>query len=183
MALLHLVSHFFFLYRSPSFSLCTVFDAHSSSTNEVLSVNLSANVFPDKDWNDLKQSYSDSNCPTRIPTCDSYCPALLDMFISSDSSICSTVAFLSLGKSDHVFVSAFVFFPSKCRKWYHFLLTILVLIGMVFVINQKMFLESLSLNMLLLQLLLNFVSGSRLELMYISLIINIRLNLIHSHGF
>ena len=123
------------------------------------------------------------NCPTRIPTCDSYCPALLDMFISSDSSICSTVAFLSLGKSDHVFVSAFVFFPSKCRKWYHFLLTILVLIGMVFVINQKMFLESLSLIMLLLQLLLNFVSGSRLELMYISLIINIRLNLIHSHGF
>ena len=40
--------------------------------------------------------------PTRIPDCDSYGPALLDLFISSDASICSTMAFLPLSNSDHV---------------------------------------------------------------------------------
>ena len=42
MALLHSVSCFFFLYRSPSSSLCTVFDSISSNIDEVLSVNPSA---------------------------------------------------------------------------------------------------------------------------------------------
>ena len=32
------------------------------------------------------------NFPTRIPDCDSHSPALLDLFPSSDASICSTVA-------------------------------------------------------------------------------------------
>ena len=36
---------------------------------------------------------------------------------------------------------------------------------------------------MLLLLLLNFVSGCKLELMYISLSINIRLSLTHLHGF
>ena len=45
LALLHSVSYFFFLYRSPSSSLCTVFDSISSNTDEVLSINPSANVF------------------------------------------------------------------------------------------------------------------------------------------
>ena len=31
------------------------------------------------------------------PDCDSHSPALLDLFLSSDASICSTVAFLPLG--------------------------------------------------------------------------------------
>ena len=44
LALLHLVSYFFFLYRSPS-SLCTVFDSISSNIDKVLSINSSANVF------------------------------------------------------------------------------------------------------------------------------------------
>ena len=44
LALLHSVSYFFFLYRSPS-SLCTVFDSISSNIDEVLSINPSANVF------------------------------------------------------------------------------------------------------------------------------------------
>ena len=44
LALLHSVSYFFFLYRSPS-ALCTVFDSVSSNINEVLSINASANVF------------------------------------------------------------------------------------------------------------------------------------------
>ena len=51
LALLHSVSYFFFLYRSPSLSLCTVFDAISSNTDEFLPVSLSANVFLFGDFN------------------------------------------------------------------------------------------------------------------------------------
>ena len=52
------------------------------------------------------------NFPTRIPDCDSHSPALLDLFISSDASICSTMAFSPLGNSDHVVVSVSIDFPS-----------------------------------------------------------------------
>ena len=45
LALLHSVSYFFFPYRSPSSSLCTVFDSISSNIEEVLSINPPANVF------------------------------------------------------------------------------------------------------------------------------------------
>ena len=33
------------------------------------------------------------NFPTWIPDCDSHNPALLDLFLSSDASICSTMTF------------------------------------------------------------------------------------------
>ena len=42
------------------------------------------------------------NFPTRIPECDSQSLALLDLFISSDTSICFTMAFPALGNSDLV---------------------------------------------------------------------------------
>ena len=45
LALLYSVSYFFFLYRSPSSALCTVFDSISSNIDEVLLINPSANVF------------------------------------------------------------------------------------------------------------------------------------------
>ena len=45
LALLHSVSYFFFLYRSPSSALCTVFDSISSSIDEFLPINPSSNVF------------------------------------------------------------------------------------------------------------------------------------------
>ena len=45
MALLHLLSYFFFCNRSYSSSLCTVFYSISSNVDEVLSINPSANVF------------------------------------------------------------------------------------------------------------------------------------------
>ena len=61
-------------------------------------------------------------------------------------------------------------------------ITILVLIGMLFMIISKMFHERISLNSVLLLLLVNFVSGFRFELMYISLIKNIRSSLTHLHG-
>ena len=51
LALLHSVSYFFFLYRSPSSALCTVFDSISSNIDEVLSINPSANVFVFGDFN------------------------------------------------------------------------------------------------------------------------------------
>ena len=55
------------------------------------------------------------NFPTRIPDCDSHSPALLDLFLSSDASICSTMAFSPLGNSDHVVVSVFIDFPSNSQ--------------------------------------------------------------------
>ena len=45
LALLHSVSYFFFRYRSPSLSLCMVYDSISSNIDEVLLINQSANVF------------------------------------------------------------------------------------------------------------------------------------------
>ena len=55
------------------------------------------------------------NFPTQIPDCDSHSPALLDVFISSDASICSTMAFPPLGNSDHVVVSVSIDFPSNSQ--------------------------------------------------------------------
>ena len=140
LALLHSVSYFVFLYRSPSSLLCTVFDTISSNIDEVLLVNPSANVFAfgdfnvhHKNWltysggtdrpgevcynfsilNDLTQIV---NFPTRIPDCDSHSPALLDLFISSDASICSTKAFPPLGNSDHVVVSVSIDFLINSKQ-------------------------------------------------------------------
>ena len=95
-----------------------VFDSISSNINDALSVNPSANVFVfrdvhDKDWLtyfggtggslELCCNFSMSNDPTQmvnfptwIPDYDSHSPALLDLYISSDVSICSTKAFLPL---------------------------------------------------------------------------------------
>ena len=56
------------------------------------------------------------NFPTRIPDCDSHSPALLDLFISSDASICFTMAFPPLGNSDHVVVSVSIDFPTNSQR-------------------------------------------------------------------
>ena len=53
------------------------------------------------------------NFPSRIPDCDSHSPALLNLFLSSGASICSTTAFPSLGNSDHVAVSVSIDFPTN----------------------------------------------------------------------
>ena len=54
--------------------------------------------------------------PTQIPGCDSHSPALLDLFISSDASICSTMAFPPLGNSDHVNISVSIDFSSHSQR-------------------------------------------------------------------
>ena len=56
------------------------------------------------------------NFPTRIPDCDSHSPALLDLFISSDASICFPMAFPPLGNSDHVVVSNSIDFPINSKQ-------------------------------------------------------------------
>ena len=140
LALLHSVSYFFFLYQSPSSFSCTVFYSNSSNIDEVLSINPSTNVFVfgdfkvhHKDWltysggtdrsgelcynfsisNDLTQMV---NFPTRIPDCDSHSRALLDLFLSSGVSICSTMALHPLGNSDHVVISVFIDFPTNSKQ-------------------------------------------------------------------
>ena len=97
-----------------------VFDSLSYNIDEVLFINLSANVFVFGDFNiqhkdsltysgktdrsgklcyifsvsnDLTQMV---NFPTQIPDCDFHSPALLDLFHSSHARICSTMAFPSL---------------------------------------------------------------------------------------
>ena len=55
------------------------------------------------------------NFPIWIPNCDSHSPALLDLFISSDASICSIMAFPPLGNSDHN-VSVSIGFPLKSKS-------------------------------------------------------------------
>ena len=108
--------------------------------DDVLSINPSANVFVfgdfnihHKDWltyfgetdgsgklcynfsisNDLTQMV---NFSTQIPDCDSHSLALLDLLLSSDASICSTIAFPPLGNSDQVFVSVSIDFPSYLQQ-------------------------------------------------------------------
>ena len=56
------------------------------------------------------------NFPTQMPDCDSYIPALLDLFFSSDASICSAMVFPPLGNSDHVFVSVPIDFLSNSKQ-------------------------------------------------------------------
>ena len=121
--------------------MCASLDSILSNIDEVLSINPSANVFVfggfnvhQKDWltyssgtdqpgelcynfsvaDDLTQMV---NFPTRILGCDSHSPDLLNLFLSSDASICSTMAFPSLGNSDQVVVPVSIDFPSN-SQWY-----------------------------------------------------------------
>ena len=117
-----------------------VFYSISSCIDAILSINPSANVFVigdfsvnHKDWltysgrtdrlAELCYNFSISdeltqmvNFPTRILDCESHSPALLDLFISSDASICSTMAFPPLGNSDHVVVSVSIDFPTNSQR-------------------------------------------------------------------
>ena len=124
------------------------------------------------------------NMPTRIPDCESHSPAVWNLFISSDTCVCSTMGFPPLGNSDHVVVSVSIDFPSNSQPCFIAqLMTILVLIGMVFVIILEILHGRISLSLLLLLLLVNFVGRLKLELLYISLIENIRSSLTYLHCF
>ena len=121
--------------------LYAVFDAISSNLDEVLSINLSAIVFVfgdfiihHKDWltysggtnrtgkiyynfsisNDLTQMV---NVPTQSLTVTLMVLLFwIYLFISSDASICSIMAFPPLQNSDHVVVSVSIDFPSNSKQ-------------------------------------------------------------------
>ena len=123
--------------------------------------------------------------PTQIPDCNSHSPALLDSFLSSETSICSTMAFPPLGNSNHV-VSVSTDFPSNSQwdapfhyiaydysraDWY----------GLCDHLRDVPWEDIFKLGASL--LLLNFVIGFRLALVDISLVEKIRSRLIHLHAF
>ena len=56
------------------------------------------------------------NFPTRIRDCGPHSPALLDLFLSSVASVCSTMAFPPLGNSDHTGASVSIDFPSNSQQ-------------------------------------------------------------------
>ena len=58
------------------------------------------------------------NFTTWIPDCDSHNPSLLDLFILSDASIYSTIAFPPLRYFHHVVVSVHIDFPSNASLFH-----------------------------------------------------------------
>ena len=126
------------------------------------------------------------NFATRIPDCDSDSPSLLDLFLSSQASICSTVASPPLGNSDHVFVSVSIDFPSNSQQdaLFHCIAYDYSRTDWDGLCDHLRDVPwRISLNLMLLLLLVYFVGRFWLELMYMSLIENIRSGLTHLHGF
>ena len=126
------------------------------------------------------------NCPTWIPDCDSHSPALLYFFLSCDSSICSTMAFPPLGNSDHVFVSVSIDFPSNCQRDAPFHRIVYDYPcadwdGLRDHLRDVPWEDIFKLGAS--AAASEFVSGFRLELMYIFLIEKIRSSLTHLHSF
>ena len=125
------------------------------------------------------------NFPTCMPDCDSHSPALLDLFLLMQVFV---LQWLSLYWEILIillsqFPLTFHHIHNRMPYFIALLMTILLLIGTVFMIIREMFHGRISLNSMLLLLPLNFVSGFSLEMMYISLIGSIRSNLTHLHGF
>ena len=56
------------------------------------------------------------NSPPQIPDCDSHSPALLDLFISSDATICCLITFRPLENYVHVVASVSIEFPINSKR-------------------------------------------------------------------
>ena len=204
--LLQSVSYFFFLYRLTSSSLCTVFDSISSNIDEVLPINPFVCLYLE-----ALTSIKRTGLPILVELIDLLNSAiiflnrttLLRWFTFLFGSHTVTLTVLLFWNYFFHLTLVFVFFLawqililllSQFSLTFHhihngmshfiaLLITILVLTGMVFVIICKMFHGRISLNSVLLLLQVNFVSGFRVELMYISLIEGIRSSLPHLHRF
>ena len=126
------------------------------------------------------------NFPTWIPGCDSPRLALLDLFLSSDTRICSTMAFAPLGNFDHFVISDSIDFPSNshwnalfeciaydysCAGWD----------GLRDHLRDASWGDIFKLGAS--AAACEFCERFRLELMYISLIEIIRSSLTHLHDF
>ena len=121
-----------------------------------------------------------------IPDCDIDSPDPFDLFHCFDASIFSTM----LSFNWEILPMLLFHFPltlhhvhSRMSRFITLLMTILVLIRTVFVIICEMLHGRIYLNSMLLLLLVNFASGFRLRLMYISLIESIRSSFTYRHGF
>ena len=115
---------------------------------------------------------------------DSHSPALSNLFISPDASICSAMAFPPLGNSDHV-VPVSIDFPSN-SQWdalFHHLAHDYSRTDWDGLHDHLKDAPWEDINVVLLLLLVNFVIGFKLGLRYISLIESIRSSLTHLHGF
>ena len=187
-----------------------IFDSISSNIDEVLSVNPSADVFVfgdfnvhHKDWltcsggtdksgelcynfsisNDLIQM---GNVPTQIPDRYSHgTPFCIYFFLLT---LVFVLQWLSLHQQ--ILIMLMPQFPLTFHHNHNgiphciaMLMATFVLIGMVFMIIWEMFHWMISLNSVLLLLVVNFVSGFGLELMYICLLESIRSSLSHLNGF
>ena len=111
------------------------------------------------------------------PDCESDSPAHLVFFLSSDAGIRRCDGFPFIGKFWSC-CHSFHGLSARVKRWYPFsshsvCMTILALIGTVFVIIWEMFLGMISWSSVLLFFQVNFVSEFRLELTYISLIVSI----------
>ena len=133
LALLHSLPYFFFLCPSPYSSLCAVFSANSSDIDGALLIRPSANVFVFGGFKAHHRNWLNSSNGTDIIflsqmpllrwltfllnylDCDCHSPDLLDVCISSNSSICATITFPPLGNFDHVVVSVSIDFPSNSK--------------------------------------------------------------------
>ena len=134
LALLHSVSYSFFFYQSLSSSLCTFLILlhltqmkFSQSTHLLMLLSLTSIIRTGLPIlveqidlinsaiisNDLIQVV---NFPTWIPVCHSHSPALLNLFLWSDASIYSIMAFSPQGNSDQVAVSVFIDFTSNSHQ-------------------------------------------------------------------
>ena len=125
------------------------------------------------------------NFCTYIPESDSYTLVLLDWFISFNTSICSTVAFSPLVSCNYVYLVSIDLssnskggVPFSCMAYDYSQADLNSFCDCLRVIQWENIFKldpSAAAN--------NFISGFMLKLMYISIIVNIMLNLIHLHGF
>ena len=139
LSLLHSTSYLFFLYRSPSSQDCSVLDSVSQSIDSALTSYPSANIFVFGDFNAhhrewLNHDRSDAagihthnfaisqslhqtvDFVTRIPDRDDHSPSLLDLFLTSNPTICQTSSSSALGKSDHVVVNIQISLNTKAAQ-------------------------------------------------------------------
>ena len=123
--------------------------------------------------NDLTQIV---NFPTWIPDCDSHSPSLLDLLFLSSNTI--TMAFPPLGNSDHVVVSVSIDFPinSKQDTLFHH-------VAYDYSCADWNDLCSHLRDVPWEDIFKLSASDATSELMYIYLIVSIKSNLSHLHGF
>ena len=194
LALLHSVCYYFFLYQSPFSSLCTAFDSISSNIDEVPSINPYVNVFVFVDFNVHHKDWLTVLC--KLIKLVNFAIIFLSQmtllrwlaFLLRSLMVTLTVllfwiyfflltlVFVLQWLSLHwetliMLVSQFPWtFHQTENGIFYFIaqpMAILVLIWTASVIIWEMFKRRISLNSVLLLLLGTFLSGFRLELMYI----------------